>query len=92
MGWLMSWWLWIAAAVVFAILETLAPVFIFLGFAAGAAVVGILLAFGVTFGGSLAWMLVIFAAVSLIATILLRLLLGTRQGENKTFIRDINDD
>lgn len=88
---LTTWWAWIAAAVVFAILETLAPVFIFLGFAAGAAAVGLLLAVGVTFGGSIAWMLVIFAVVSLVATILLRFALGNSRTERKTFIKDIND-
>ena len=87
---LMSWWLWIAAAVVFAILETLAPVFIFLGLAAGAALVGILLALGVVFAESVAWMFVVFAGVSLVATILLRLVLGTKLDETKTFTDDIN--
>ena len=84
----MSWWFWIAGAVVFAILETLAPVFIFLGFAAGAAVVGIALALGITFGGPLPWMIVVFAAVSLVVTIVLRMVLGTRKGETKTFEHD----
>jgi len=87
---LMSWWLWMAVAVGFAILETLAPVFIFLGFAVGAAAVSILLLLGVTFGGSLAWMLVVFAALSLVATIALRLVLGTKLDETKTFTDDIN--
>ncbi len=87
----MSWWFWIAGAVVFAILETLAPVFIFLGFSAGAAAIGILLAIGATFGGSLAWMVVVFAAVSLVVTLLLRMVLGTRKGETKTFEHDVND-
>ena len=88
---LMSWWVWIAGAVIFAILATLAPVFIFLGFAAGAAVVGILLVIGVGFGGSVAWMLVVFAAVSLALTIALRMVLGTRRSETKTFIDDVNE-
>ena len=87
---LMSWWVWIAGSVVFAILETLAPVFIFLGLAAGAFAVGVILAIGLTFGGSIAWMLVVFAAVSLVATILLRRVLGTRRDETKTFVDDIN--
>ena len=76
---LMSWWFWIAGAVVFGILETLAPVFIFLGFAGGAFAVGALLLIGVTLGGSVAWMLVVFAAVSLALTIALRMGLGTRR-------------
>lgn len=87
----MTWWAWIAASVIFAILETLAPVFIFLGFAAGAAVVGICLAVGITFGGSIAWMLVVFAAVSLIASLVLRQVLGSKKNETKTFENDVNE-
>jgi len=88
---LSAWWVWIAGALVFAILEVLAPVFVFLGFAAGAAAVGVLLAFGVEFGGSVAAMVVVFAAVSLVTTVLLRLMLGARRSENKRFTDDIND-
>ncbi|KMW59053.1 putative activity regulator of membrane protease YbbK [Candidatus Rhodobacter oscarellae] len=91
MIWLSSWWVWIAAAVVFAILETLAPVFVFIGLGAGAAFVGILLAFGFGFGGSVAWMLVAFAAASLVGTILFKRLLGARRDETKTFTHDINE-
>ena len=87
---LMSWWFWIAGAVVFAILETLAPVFIFLGLAGGAAVVGILLAIGVGFGGSLAWMLVGFATISLVITVLCRLAFGGQTDETQVFTDDIN--
>lgn len=90
MTWLATWWVWIAGALVFAILETLAPVFIFLGFAAGAAVVGVLVLLGVGFSGSLAWMLVTFAIVSLVSTLVLRRWLGTRRDEVKTFTDDIN--
>jgi membrane protein implicated in regulation of membrane protease activity len=87
---LTTWWLWIAAAVVFAILETLAPVFVFLGLGAGAAVIGILLALGVSFGGSIAWMLVAFALFSLCATVGFRFVLGGKRDETKTFTDDIN--
>ena len=89
---LTTWWVWITAALVFAILEVLAPVFVFLGFAAGAAAVGILVAIGVDFGGSVAAMLVVFSAVSLVTTVLLRRVLGTRQSETKTFTDDVNDN
>ncbi len=87
---LSTWWVWIAGALVFAILETLAPVFVFLGLAAGAAAVGVLIALGVGFGGSVALKLVVFAAVSLATTLVLRHFLGTRRGETKTFKDDIN--
>ena len=87
---LTTWWAWIAAAVIFAILETLAPVFVFLGLGAGAGAIGLLLAFGVTFGGSIAWLLVAFAAISLGFTIALRMVLGGKTNETKTFTDDIN--
>lgn len=90
MSWLFTWWVWFAAALVLAILETLAPVFIFLGFAAGAAAIGLLSLIGVGFGGSVAWMLVVFMAISLISTLVLRQILGTRKDEVKTFTDDIN--
>lgn len=85
-----SWWIWIAAALGFAIAETLAPVFVFLGFAAGAATVGVLLALGVGFGGVL-WMFVTFSVVSLVATLALRRVLGTTRDETKTYTDDINE-
>lgn len=91
MSWLTIWWVWIAGAVVFGILEVLAPVFVFMGFAAGAAVVGLCLAIGISFGGSVPLMIVVFAAISLIVSLALRKLLGTRQEEVKTFVNDIND-
>lgn len=89
---LFTWWAWLAAALVFAILEVLAPVFIFLGFCVGAAAVGLLLALGVGFGGALAWILVLFALVSLASTVGLRLLLGARPQDTKTYTEDINKD
>lgn len=90
MTWLGTWWVWLAGALVFAILETLAPVFVFLGFTIGAAVISGLILIGVEFGGGLAWMLVVFALVSLVSTLVLRKLMGTRQDEVKTFTDDIN--
>lgn len=90
MSWLGTWWVWIGAALAFAILETLAPIFVFLGFTVGAVVVGALILVGVDFGGSLAWMLVVFAGVSLLSTLVLRRVMGTRDSEVKTFTDDIN--
>ncbi len=90
MSWLGTWWVWILGALVFAILETLAPIFVFLGFTVGAAAVGLLIAAGVTFGGSVAWTLLTFAIVSLVSTLVLRMVLGTTKDEVKTFTDDIN--
>ncbi len=41
------WWVWVAGALLLAILEVVAPAQIFLGFAAGAAGVGLALLVGV---------------------------------------------
>ena len=90
MSWLATWWVWIAGALAFAILETLAPVFVFLGFTIGALSVGALIFVGFDFGNSFAWMIVTFAAVSLISTLGLRMVMGTRENEVKTFTDDIN--
>lgn len=84
------WWAWLAFGLGLAILELLAPGFIFLGFAIGAVVMGIVLAIGVAF--TLAWALVVFAVISVIAWVALRQVFGIRKGQMKTFERDINED
>ena len=84
------WWVWLAAALALGILEMVIPGFILLGFAIGAAVVGVLLAIGVT--TTLPWLLVIFASVSLIAWLAMRKVFGLRHGQQKIINRDINDD
>lgn len=87
-----SWVLWMIAAVALAILEVFAPGFIFLGFAIGAAVVGLfLLVGGSAMGLSLAATALLFAVVSLISWIVLRRALGVRQGQVKIWNKDIND-
>lgn len=84
------WWVWVAAGLVLAILEVLAPGFILAGFAVGAVAVGGLVALGAAL--SLPWLLVIFAVVSALAWVGFRLALGTRAGQAKTFDHDINED
>ena len=84
------WWAWAAAGIGLAILEILAPGYIFLGFAIGALVVSALLFAGVTF--SLAWLLVICAAVALISWLVLRQVFGIRKGQVKIIRHDINED
>lgn len=91
MGVLTTWWAWIAIALVFGILEVLAPVFVFLGLAAGAVVIGGLLLVGVDFAGSLTSMFAVYALLSLVATLGLRFVLGTRRSEVRTFTDDINE-
>ncbi|QIE47401.1 hypothetical protein G5B38_02675 [Pseudohalocynthiibacter aestuariivivens] len=83
------WWVWIAAALVLAIVEVMLPGFLFLGFAIGAALVGLLLA--VTGGGwGLPLLLVIFAALSLIAWAALRRTFRLREGQVRYFEDDVN--
>lgn len=91
MGSAAIWWVWMGAAMVFAILEVVVPAWIFLGFALGAFLLGVLLALGIGLGLSLPWLLVIFAALSLLGYLCLRQIFGIRQGQVKVWDRDIND-
>jgi len=84
------WWVWMAAALVLAILEVLVPGFVFLGFAIGAFGVSlILLTTGLSFG--LPALLLIFAGLSLVAWLLMRRFFAMPKGQVKTFEGDIND-
>lgn len=85
----MEWWVWASGAVALAILELLAPGYIFLGFAIGAAVVAVLVALGLTM--TLPVALVVFAVLSAVAFVALRRVLGVRKGQVKVWDRDIND-
>jgi hypothetical protein len=49
-----------------------------------------MLAFG--FVLTLAWSLVVFAAISAVAWVVLRQVFGVRKGQLKTFEHDINED
>ncbi|MCV2881899.1 hypothetical protein [Actibacterium sp. XHP0104] len=84
------WWVWMAGAVVLFILELFAPGYIFLGFAAGAAVAALVVGF--VAGISLPQLLVVFAVASLMAWLVMRKVFGLRGGGPKIFDRDINDD
>ncbi|MDF1873547.1 hypothetical protein [Vannielia sp.] len=86
-----TWWAWIALGVLLGILEVLAPGFIFVGFAVGAGLTGVLLALGISFGGSIAWITLFFAVVSLIAWAVLYKVMGGRGSQTKTFDEDINE-
>ncbi len=84
------WWAWISAGIVLGIVEIFAPGFFFLGFAVGAVAVGGLLAVGAVM--TLPWLLVVFAIVSLVTWLVLRQIVGVREGQKKTFTRDINEE
>ncbi len=85
------WWAWLAAALGLAILEMLVPGFIFLGFAIGAALVGLML-LGPMALLSAPLILLIFAALSLATWLLLRRIFALPHGQVKTFDHDINDN
>jgi inner membrane protein len=84
------WWVWVVAGFALGVLEVLVPGFIFLGFAIGAVVTGILVGLGLAPTG-LAALILIFAVVSLAAWFVLRRTMGVRQGQVKVWDKDIND-
>ncbi len=83
------WWIWLAAALILAILEVLAPGFMFLGFAVGATVVRLMLL--TPFSPGLPALLAIFAVLSLVAWGGLRTFFRREDGEARRFDHDIND-
>jgi membrane protein implicated in regulation of membrane protease activity len=85
-----DWWLWVVIGLVIAIFEVLAPGFVFLGFAAGAIGVGLLLLIGVPTGGFYGALL-IGAVLSAAAWFALRHFVGVRRGQTKFIDDDIND-
>ena len=83
------WWVWLSGALILAILEVLAPGFMFLGFAIGAGLVGLILLSPLTPG--LPALLVIFAVLSLIAWLVLRRYFRAPGGDARMIHKDIND-
>jgi inner membrane protein len=84
-----SWWAWVILGFALGVLEIIVPGFIFLGFAIGAVVTGALVGFGVSAG--LPALILIFAVVSVLAWLVLRRVVGVRDGQVKVWDRDIND-
>ncbi|GGX43343.1 hypothetical protein GCM10007385_09070 [Tateyamaria omphalii] len=87
------WWVWIVAAFVLAIIEVFVPVFVFLGMAIGAVVVGVALGFGALgwIGAGLPVLLLLFAVSSVLAALVLRNVIGVRRGQVRIVDRDINE-
>lgn len=84
------WWLWLAAGLALAILEVLAPGFIFLGFAIGAGLMSLIVAFSMV---AIGWpmMLVLWAGLSLAAWLVMRWVFALPDRQVKHFDTDIND-
>lgn len=95
MNLLHEWWAWGAGALVLAVIEVLAPSYVFLGFALGAGFVANLLlldgwlGIGPYAATSLA---LIFAVASLFAWIALRFVFGAPGSNVKIWRKDINDN
>lgn len=91
-----TWWAWMVLGLVLGIFEMMVSGWVFLGFALGAVVTGLLLLVGgplaAAMAGSVPLLVLIFALLSLAAWLLLRRLLGPRGGTVKTFDHDINDN
>ena len=86
-----QWWVWMSAALVLATLEVLIPGYIFLGISAGAAMMGLLILFGISAKG-FALTLAIFAVLSLISALAMRRFFGLRKGQVKIWDTDINEN
>ena len=86
-------WVWAIAALVLVTLEVVLPAFLFLGFGIGAGAVALFLALGGAglIGGSVPWLLVIFAGVSLVSWLVLRQVFKLKTGQVKVWTTDIND-
>ena len=86
-----TWWAWAILALALACLEITLPAFVFLGMAIGAGCVALVMALGGAgvIGAPLS--VLMFAMISLIATLVLRKIFSLPKGQVKTFDGDIND-
>jgi len=91
MSWFSIWWVWVVAGFVLAALEVVLPGYIFLGFAIGAVLTGVLVGIGLL-GGSTPALMLVFALASLVAWLVTRRLLGSHAGQVKIWDKDINDN
>jgi membrane protein implicated in regulation of membrane protease activity len=85
------WWVWVVAGFGLGVLEVLVPGFIFLGFAIGAVLMGVMVGLGVL-GGNIPALLLGFAVLSVLAWLVLRATMGVRRGQIKLWDKDINDN
>jgi len=93
MTWLVTWWAWIALALLLGIVEILLPSFFFLGFSIGAILVGLALLIlpGPMAGLGMSAMIALFAGLSLVAWLVLRFAFRRQSSGAKIFTKDIND-
>ena len=84
------WWVWVVAGFALGVVEVLVPGFIFLGFAIGAVIAGVLVGIGLL-GANVAVLVLVFALASLGAWFVLRRMFGARGGDVKLWDKDINE-
>ncbi|MGJ8616926.1 MAG: NfeD family protein [Sulfitobacter sp.] len=84
------WWVWICAALALGVIELLAPGFIFLGFAIGALAMAVVVF--VLPATNVPALLAMFAILSLIAWVLLRVLFRRQSSGARIVSRDINEN
>jgi len=89
-GWLGLWWVWLCAALLLGVVELLLPGSIFLGFALGALAMAVIVALFALMNVPL--MLALFAILSLIAWIGLRLVFRRQSSGARIVTRDINEN
>ncbi|WP_298259986.1 hypothetical protein [uncultured Litoreibacter sp.] len=91
-----QYWVWFTFALVLGVLEVLMPGYILLGFALGAAAIGVVFASGVwpaeAMMQSLPVTLAVFGAASLLVWLGLRQFFGRRNGQVKVWDKDINEN
>lgn len=85
------WWAWIVLGFALGVLEIIVPGYIFLGFAAGAVVTGVLIGIGVLGSAGISVILMVFALLSLVAWLVMRKYFKL-PGQVKIWDRDINDN
>lgn len=84
------WWVWLAVAIALGVVEVLLPGFIFLGFALGALVMAAIVGL-VTPAIGVAPAMALFAGLSLLAWIALRLAFRRQSSGARRVMHDIND-
>ena len=84
------WWVWLSAAIALAVLEVLAPSFIFIGFAIGALIMTAVVAlFPAAMMAPAA--LALFTGLSLVAWIVLKQVFKSQSSGARRVTHDIND-
>ncbi len=84
------WWVWVAAALVLALIELVLPGSIFLGFALGALAMAAVVTFSTL--ANTAALLALFAVLSLLAWVALKLVFRRQSSGARIVTHDINDN